>query len=179
MTARQIHIHYQRLPDQVTVYDQVLLLDRTDVKVTFQPDTPIKKALQVDGHAVLEPGSPVVWFTFPGRWHDIGRFHTVDGRFTGLYANILTPPRMQDAGAEDQAWHTTDLFLDVWLPAGGPLTVLDVDQFDEARNRGWVDAELARAALDEVDRIRRDHAAARWPPAIVGEWPLERVRESE
>jgi predicted RNA-binding protein associated with RNAse of E/G family len=175
VTPTRVLIHYRRLPDRVRVYEQRLLLDAPDVKVTFQPATPLEGPLEVDGHTVLEPRSPVVWFTFPGRWHDIGRFHTADGVFTGLYANVLTPPEFVATSAGEHRWDTTDLFLDVWLDGDGRLQVLDRDQFDDARARGWMSDTLARQALAEVDRIRAAHEAGDWPPAIVAGWTLERV----
>ena len=67
-----------------------------------------------EAEVALERGSDAVWFTFPGLWHDIGRFHRSDGTFTGIYANILTPPLIQPDGV----WHTTDLFLDLWQKPG-------------------------------------------------------------
>ncbi len=61
------------------------------------PAAGVSRPTVVAGRTVLEPGSPVVWFTFPGRHHDIGRFHTPDGRFTGYYANILTTVELDAA----------------------------------------------------------------------------------
>lgn len=173
-----VRIHYHRPPDTLNVYEQVLLLDDPAVQVTFQPETPIDAPLLVGGSPVLEPGSPAVWFTFPGRWHDIGRFHTLDGRFTGLYANLLTPPVLHPAPAEHavpRRWDTTDLFLDLWLDPSGTLEVLDRDQFEEACARGWLSDDEVSGALAELVRLERAHAAGRWPPPVVHEWPLERA----
>jgi predicted RNA-binding protein associated with RNAse of E/G family len=171
-----VHIHYRRLPDRTQVYEQRLLADLPEVKVTLQPATPVERPLVVDDTTILEPGSPVVWFTFPDRWHDIGRFHTADDAFTGLYANILTPARLERADDGTHHWHTTDLFLDVWLPEGGEPRVLDGDQFDEALARDWLDQPTAQRARAEVDRILTGHAAGSWPPPIVADWPLARAR---
>lgn len=173
---QRVSIHYRRLPDRLQVYVQEMVLDRPDVKVTFQPSTPLSAPLQVDGTTILEPGAPAVWFTFPGRWHDIGRFHTADGRFTGIYANVLTPPVLDAGQADDVRWDTTDLFLDVWLPEGGRARVLDRDQFDEARARGWLDDATARRALDEAEAILDAHARGVWPPEVVHTWTLARAR---
>ena len=78
-------------------------------------------------------------------------------------------------------WKTTDLFLDVWLPADGggghTPTVLDRDEFDEAVRRGWIDADTERRALDEVGWILEEHAAGRWPPPATREWTRERARD--
>lgn len=175
--TRPVHIHYHRPPDRTLVYVQALVWDAPDVKVSFQPSTPLPRALEVAGRTILEPGSPVVWFTFPGRWHDIGRFHRADGTFTGLYANVLTPVDLHapddDVPAE---WHTTDLFLDVWLPPGRGPTLLDEEEWADARDRGLLDEATARRARREADAILDAAARGAWPPAVVEEWTLERAR---
>ena len=80
----------------------------------------------------MVPSGSVIWFTFPDTWHDIGRFHKADGEVTGLYANILTPPHFEDRFT----WHTTDLYLHLWIPAGRrAIEVLDRDQFEDASGR--------------------------------------------
>lgn len=125
----------------------------------------------VDGIPVLESGSPVIWFTFPGLWHDIGRFHRPDGEFTGLYANVLTPVRI-----EGDAWYTTDLFLDVFITPSGGVRLLDADELEAAERAGAIDPHLARQARAEADRLVRAASAGNWPPAVVREWTLERAR---
>ncbi len=171
MTSPVVDIHYARLPDREDVFRQVLVFDGREAKVTLARDLVFEPTLMIDGTVALETGSCAVWFTFPGRWHDIGLFHRADGTFTGMYANILTPPVFESP----TTWRTTDLFLDVWIDPEDRISVLDRDQFDRARSKGEIDAELARGALAEVDRILARHRARLWPPAVVGEWPLERA----
>jgi predicted RNA-binding protein associated with RNAse of E/G family len=84
-------IHYRRPPDRLDVFRQVILAETPECIVTFLEAAAIKRPMIVAGEVVLEPGSPVVWFSFPGRWYDVGCFHREDGSFTGWYANILTP----------------------------------------------------------------------------------------
>lgn len=171
-----VHIHYRRPPDREDVFVQHLLLDAPEVKVTFQPATPLNGPVRVEGRTILEPGSPVVWFTFPGGWHDIGLFHEAGGRYTGLYANVLTPCRLHEPGsAAPLAWETTDLFLDVWMDPDGSARILDEPDFEEAVSRGWVSPSTAARALREARRLERD-AGTSWPPEVVREWTLERAR---
>lgn len=154
---------------------QALLLDDPGVKVTFQPSTPIPGPVTVEGRVILEPGSPAVWFTFPGAWHDIGRFHDMEGRFTGLYANILTPCLLhQDPeGTGHLRWDTTDLFLDVWMGTDGVVRLLDQDDLAAARSAGHVSEKEARAAEAEARRILDGIREGSWPPRVVEEWTLE------
>ena len=125
-----------------------------------------------DGAIMLERGSLALWFTFPDVWHDIGRFHRADRTFTGLYANILTPPVI-----DGPLWHTTDLFLDVWQTPSGETLLLDEDEFEDARTQGLMDETTATRAWDEGQRILADAANGAWPPECVREWTLERALE--
>lgn len=141
--------------------------------MTYLPAAGVSDPVTVAGSPVLEAASPVVWFTFPGEWHDIGRFHLPDGTFTGYYANILTPVRVD---CDD--WHTTDLFLDVFVTPAGEVHVLDVDELAEAERRGWIDRRLAGRARLEADRLARAARAGAWPPYLVTAWTLERAERA-
>jgi uncharacterized protein len=132
----------------------------------------IIEPLVVHGRTILAPGAPVVWFTFPGKWHDIGRFHTADGKFTGHYANILTPVRFWS----ELEWDTTDLFLDVWCGADGNVELLDEADFIDAVERGWMTNATADAAQAEAARLLASAQNGTWPPALVHEWTLDRAR---
>jgi predicted RNA-binding protein associated with RNAse of E/G family len=169
-----VDIHYLRPPDRKEIFSQHLLHDDPEVKVTLARAVPFDPPIRIGGRIALEKGSDAVWFTFPGHWHDIGRFHRVDGTFTGLYSNILTPPRILEGGI----WETTDLFLDVWVDAEGKLSILDEDQFQTALRQGLVTPQEAERALEEVEAIREGYERGSWPPAIVGEWTLERARKA-
>ncbi|HCW79462.1 MAG TPA: hypothetical protein DG084_10110, partial [Gemmatimonadetes bacterium] len=115
-----------------------------------------------DGNIMLEQGSLALWFTFPNVWHDIGLFHRADRTFTGLYANILTPPII-----DGPIWHTTDLFLDVWQTPEGEILLLDENEFADAKKMGLIDLETANRAWEESQRILSDAALGVWPPNCV------------
>ncbi|MBB4636111.1 DUF402 domain-containing protein [Longimicrobium terrae] len=168
-----IEIHYLRPPDRVTVFRQRVVDDNETVVVTYLPSAELRKPVMAGGRVVLEPGAPVVWFSYRGEtWHDVGRFHLADGTFTGIYANVLTPVRMRGA-----RWDTTDLFLDVWMGADGRVELLDRDEFDAAVAKGVVSAADAERAFTEAERLIQGARQGAWPPAHVAEWTLERVRE--
>ncbi len=169
-----VHIHYHRPPDREQIYTQVLIFDEEDVKVTYAHDLKFESPIRIAGAIVLETGSEVIWFTFPGAWHDIGIFHRADGSVTGTYANILTPCVFEEGGI----WRTTDLFLDLWIDPAGHLLELDEDELKEAEQKGWVDPDTARRAREEVRTLSARAAAGLWPPEIVGQWTLARARES-
>jgi predicted RNA-binding protein associated with RNAse of E/G family len=169
-----VTIHYRRPPDREEVFEQAVVDDDGECVVTYLPSARVKKPMVVGGRVVLKPGSPIVWFTYRGDvWHDVGRFHLADGTFTGVYANVLTPVRMDGA-----AWETTDLFLDVWMDANGRAEILDQDEFDAALAAGWIDPRTAARALAEAERLVGGTRRGAWPPPHVREWTLECVREA-
>jgi predicted RNA-binding protein associated with RNAse of E/G family len=169
--GRTVEILYRRLPDREQRFRQAVLEDSAERVVTFLASAELKKPVLVEGEVVLEPGSPVVWTTYRGLWHDVGRFHRADGTYTGTYANVLTPVQM-DGGT----WRTTDLCLDVWVGADGAVRVLDRDEFGHALAAGWMDAHTAARALHEAERLADAARQGAWPPAHVTAWTLERAR---
>ena len=171
--GRRVAIHYRRLPDRIRVYDQRVVHERDDVIVTLSDPLDLDAPMLHDGRIMLEAGSLAVWFTFPGLWHDIGRFHRADGTFTGTYANILTPPRIDGA-----TWYTTDLFLDVWWPADGAVVLLDEDELDEAFGKQQIEPDHAGRAREEANRILTSAREGAWPPPVVEEWTLIRALDA-
>jgi predicted RNA-binding protein associated with RNAse of E/G family len=168
--VRRVRIHYRRLPDRDRIFDQRVVLERDDVIVTLTDPMELETPMLIVGEPALEHGSRVVWFTFPGAWHDVGRFHRADGTFTGCYGNVLTPPRILG-----DVWYTTDLFLDVWQPAGGAAALLDEDELEEALAQSHIDDTLARRAREEAELLLERAATGEWPSEIVREWTLERA----
>jgi predicted RNA-binding protein associated with RNAse of E/G family len=166
-----VEIHYHRLPDRVDVFRQ-RVVERTAARVvTFLEEAPLKSDVRIDGRTVLEPGSPVVWHTYPDRWYDVGRFHLRNGTWTGFYANLLTPVRMKGS-----RWETTDLCLDVWLGSDGTPRLLDEDELDRALREGWLDRKTARTVRREARRLLEAARDGQWPGTEVLEWDLGRAR---
>jgi len=168
----RVRIHYRRPPDREQIFDQSVVFEREDVIVTLAEAMELDLPMRIDGAIALETGSSIVWFTFPGVWHDIGRFHRADGVFVGYYANVLTPPVI-----EGRVWHTTDLYLDVWVAADGKVLLLDEDEFEEAVGREVLDAATAMRAREEATSLIAGAENGTWPPAIAREWTLEKASE--
>lgn len=171
MAAGNIRIHYRRPPDRLDVFEQTVIDENPTRTVTWMAEAGVRRPVTAEGRIILEPGAPVIWFTYPGLWHDIGRFHLRDGTFTGYYANILTPVVM-----EPDRWETTDLFLDLWLPLQGEPILLDEEELDGAEQHGWIRAEAARGAREQAARLLEAARAGSWPPADVRGWTLDRAR---
>lgn len=171
MARSSVQIHYRRLPDRENVFEQAVVESNPDFVVTLLDAAVLDRPVMVRGAVVLEPGAPVVWFTYPGQWHDIGRFHLSDGTFTGFYANVLTPVVMRGT-----RWETTDLCLDVWMGIDGSVEILDETELAQAVARGWLDAETAGRAAHEAQGLAAAAREDRWPPAHVLQWDLRRAR---
>lgn len=169
-----VRIHYRRPPDRLDIFEQRLVLDAPDLIITLLERAGVSRPLLVDGCRVLARRSPILWFTFPGRWHDVGRFHDEHGRFTGYYANVITPVRV----LADSAWETTDLYLDVWVGADGAIRLLDEDELEAAFAAGQLEDGLYSAARAEAARLLGEARRGVWPPEVVREWTLERAREA-
>ena len=178
---RPLHIEYHRPPDHTFIYVQHLIHDAPDVKISLMESTPITEPMTVAGRTILEPGAPVVWFTFPDRWHDIGRFHLGDGAFTGVYANILTPVDLHsptEPVGSPALWRTTDLFLDVWMDTDEHAVLLDEEEWARARELGYLSDSVADRARAEADTLLAAARGGGWPPPVVQEWTLQRARAS-
>lgn len=169
-----ITLLYHRSPNHTSVFVQELLHASDDVLITYQPLTSLKQPMIIDEDVVLEDGSPAIWFTFPGCMHDIGRFHTAAGEFTGLYANIIEPVAMPSRND----WTSTDLFLDIWIGANGEPRLLDFDELEHAIAEGWISAATGERARVEAERLIRLYHQGSWPPPVVNEWTISRVRRT-
>jgi predicted RNA-binding protein associated with RNAse of E/G family len=166
-----VTIFYRRPPDREQTFRQRVVARTAEYVVTLLDSAPISRPAIVEGRTVLEPGSSVVWFTYPDRWYDIGRFHLRDGTFTGIYANILTPVRMLG-----DRWETTDLFLDVWKGTDGHIALLDEAEFADAVEGGWLDAATAVAAREHAETLVLAARQGVWPPEHVERWTLEAAK---
>lgn len=168
-----VDIRYRRIGRPTEVYRQFVLESGPELVVSLQPRTPIAEPLVVDGLTILEPRSPVIWFSFPGKWHDIGLFHRTNGALTGMYGNILTPVEFVDG----RLWTTTDLCLDVWVPRWGPVQLLDEEDLDTAERDGRIRKDLADRARNEAKALVHACHAGTWPPPVMAEWSLVRALE--
>lgn len=168
--ASRIRYEYRRPGKPVTTYEQWLLLDRPDLKVMLL-DAFAGDPLRVAGALALEPGAPIIWFVFPEKWHDVGRFHLADGTFTGWYTNLTTPIVM-----DGTKWSATDLFLDLWTPAQGKSVWLDEDEFEAAFRAKRLDAATRSRALNERAMIDLQVAGGDWPPPATRDIDLAQAR---
>lgn len=155
---RTIHYRYTRPGKDVDVYDHWLVVDDANLKVLLMEEYG-GEPLCIDGTAVAEPGSALLWFVFPDAWHDIGRFHLADGTFTGWYTNLCTPVAM-----DGDVWSSTDLFLDHWMTPDGRHSWLDEDELRDAVAGGLLSGETRTRIARERSVIQTHLDLGAWPP---------------
>lgn len=160
----------RRPPGHEDVYEQELLADRPDLKITLQIQPPGARSIPIAGGLTLEPGALLIWFIFPGESRTVGVFHDAAGRRLGEYVNVVRPPAT--AGSE---WVLDDLCLDVWVARNEPPRVLDQDELDEARRRGWISGEDATLARRTAEESLAEIETGEWPPEPVDRWPVEEI----
>jgi predicted RNA-binding protein associated with RNAse of E/G family len=168
--TRRIELEYRRPGKPATVYHEWLVLDRPDTKVLLLEPYEGKTVTASDT-VIQDTGAPIVWFVFPDRWHDVGRFHLADGSFTGWYTNFGLPHDFHG-----DRWIAHDLFLDLWQPVDGAPQWLDEDELAAATARGLVDGPTLQRLRNEralVELALRDGV---WPPPVTRDIDLNLAR---
>lgn len=153
MTSMQGHMQVQKLDTQghITVTYEAEVAERLPDGVRLEarwtrPTLPL-------GYTTFETGDRFVEWFFSDRWYNIFEISAAGGALKGWYCNVAEP-----AAISSDTIACRDLLLDVWVTPDGATRVLDEDEFaadttldEQTRNR-------ARAALDELLRLVRDHA---------------------
>lgn len=165
-----ITLRYRRAGKPECVYQELLLIDRPDVKVLLLESQPGPEA-RVQDQVILGAGAPIVWYVFPEKWHEIGRFHLADGTFTGWYTNFIKPVEIQGT-----MWSVTDLFLDLWQPAAGGAEWLDEDELGAAHRSRKLDNATRQRVLNERALIELQVRSGGWPPPIARDIDLPQAR---
>ena len=161
-------------PRVLTAIPQRVIADDAASTATWiEPGTRIAYPLGLapDG-SLIDPGTWKVelrdWFgsgcldlTPAGRAHMIRHFWGDDGAFAGWYVNLQDAVRRRPHGFD-----TTDLQLDVWVEASGPVHWKDEDHLEQAVAFGMFSQAEADAA-----RAEAEHVLDEWPfPTGWEEW---------
>jgi predicted RNA-binding protein associated with RNAse of E/G family len=165
-----IELEYRRPGKATVVYREWLVFERPDVKVLLL-DAYNGGTVSAEGTVIQDTGAPIIWFVFPDRWFDIGRFHRSDETFTGWYTNLCKPPEFHGS-----RWIARDLFLDCWQPVGGAAVWLDEDELAEAVRGGVVDRATLKRIENERQLLELQLRQGAWPPPIAKDMDLAQVR---
>ena len=165
-----IRFRYHRPGRGTSEYDEQLVVEQPEVSVLFL-SAHAGDGYSVNGTVVLERGAPMIWFLFPDSWTSVARFHLADGTFTGWYTNLCTPVER-----DGSKWSSSDLFLDLWIPAKGEPRWLDEDELAEAIAGKVLDHWTAARVQRERERIEALLKAGEWPPVVCRETDLALIR---
>lgn len=148
-----VTLTYKRPPDRVNHFQQQLLYLNEEVIVTSQRVKPSSPIIQ-NGETVLADNFAAIWFVFTGLWYDVGKVYNLDNEWTGYYCDILKPvKRSVDVNGKLNRFEITDLFLDLWINPDGTYEIQDEDEFEEAVQKGAIDAALERKALEVLKAL--------------------------
>lgn len=158
---RNSTLYYRRPPDRLAIIE-TRILEETSNLVVMQHTIKTSKPLEVNGIKVLDDGYNAVWFVYQGEHHDIGVISDPTGNFTGYYCDAILPVISRNG-----IYDITDLFLDLWISPDGQTTVLDEDEFFDAKSKGWISDDEARIAWEEICRMIRGVREGNFPPDHV------------
>ncbi|ACJ16129.1 hypothetical protein TON_0642 [Thermococcus onnurineus NA1] len=164
----KIHLIYRRLPNRVLErYDDVVA-DLGDVIVAKSRFEGMLVPLRVNGVEVIKNGYTMVYFAFVGENYDILKVYDENGKFKGLYIDVLAYTKREGNTIE-----MLDLFLDIFVFPGGEAFLLDEDELEMALNYGLIDRETFdfayRIAREILEKLKRGE----FPPKMVWEYRLE------
>jgi predicted RNA-binding protein associated with RNAse of E/G family len=168
--SRPITYEYRRPGKPPTIYDEWLVLDRPDAKVLLL-DPYLGPSVAVGNVTIQESDAPIIWYVFPERWYDVGRFHLKDRTVTGWYTNLCLPPII-----DGDHWVGNDLFLDLWQPVDGAPRWLDEDELSEAVRARLIDRATLRRIQNERTMIDLRLRADSWPPPIARDIDLAQAQ---
>ena len=165
-----VTLTYKRPPNRVNDFQQQLLYVDDEVIVTSQRVKPSSPIVQ-NGKTVLDDNFATVWFVFTGLWYDVGKVYNLDNEWTGYYCDIMKPvKRSMDVNGKLECFEITDLFLDLWVNPDGTYQIQDVDEFEDAVQKGVIDSELAGKCWNSLSALIVEVETGKFPPQFVSEY---------
>ena len=160
--SEKIHLRYVRLPDQVMDLCDVLIY-RSGRTIVGKSRIMSTHKVIFDGEVVLAPGFQIVYFELMEKWYTVGKIRDLQGRHTGYYCDIVTPPRLlKDGGIE-----LTDLFLDLWVSRDLRYKILDEDELENAFQKRWISRRLYDKAKEQLKELIDAVKRGSFPPYQV------------
>lgn len=158
----KIRVKYFRLPNQVMELYGTLIY-RSEKVIVLESQITSSHSIVFDGEMVLARGYQIVVFELMGKWFSIGKIRNLQGRHTGYYCDVVTPPRIvEDGGVE-----LTDLFLDLWVSPDLRYKVLDEEEFKNAFRKGWITEKVYNKAREELEKLIGVVKQGKFPPYAI------------
>lgn len=161
-STQKLHLRYIRLPNQImNIHDD--LIYKSKRIIVGKSEITSEHSVMFDGKVVLARGFQIVYFDLMGKWFSVGKIRNMQGRHTGYYCDIVTPPRLlEDGGVE-----LTDLFLDLWVSPDFRFKVLDEEELENAFHKGWITKQLYDKAEKELKKLINVVKQGKFPPYSV------------
>jgi len=161
-SSKKIHLRYVRLPNRVMdLYDELIYRSRRTIVGRSQITS--THSVTFDGEIVLAPGYQIVYFEMMGKWFTIGKIRNLQGRHTGYYCDIVSPPGLMKNGGVE----LTDLFLDLWVSTDLRYKILDEDELENAFAKKWITKRLYDKAKEQLVELIDTVKRRRFPPCHV------------
>jgi predicted RNA-binding protein associated with RNAse of E/G family len=158
----KLNLHLIRLPARILeLHDE--LVYRSKQVIVGRSQVTSTHSVTYDGEVVLTAGFPIVYFELMGKWFNVVKVRDLQGRHTGYYCDIATPPQLLKDGTVE----LTDLFLDLWVSPNLRYKVLDEEEFESALRRGWITKQLYTRAKKELGKLVDAVERGRFPPYHV------------
>jgi len=158
----KFHLRYVRLPNNVLdLHDD--LFYRSERIIVGKSQITSANSVVFDGKVVLASGYQIVYFDLMRKWFSVGKIRDLEGRHTGYYCDIITPPRLlKDGGVE-----ITDLFLDLWVAPDLRYKILDEKELDDALKKGCITEQPYKKARAELEKLITLVRQGDFPPPLV------------
>jgi uncharacterized protein len=101
----------------------------------------------------------------------VERYFTAEGVPIGTQIDLCAPIAWDDAGCS-----ALDLLLDIWIDAGGRVTLHNEDRFEKAVVWGALSSAQADVAEAHLRELTAAIARGRFPPPLVRNWQLDLSR---
>jgi len=158
----KFHLRYVRLPDNVLdLHDD--LVYRSKGIIVGKSQIRSANSVVFDEKTVLASGYQIVYFDMMRKWFSVGKIRDLNGKHTGYYCDIITPPRLLKDGVVE----ITDLFLDLWVAPNLRYKVLDEEELDDALQKGWITEQLYKKSRTELEKLITLVKRGDFPPPLV------------
>jgi len=156
------HLRYVRLPDNVEdLHDD--LVYRSKEIIVGKSQIRSANSVVFDGKTVMASGYQIVYFEMMRKWFGVGKIRDLNGKHTGYYCDIITPPRL----LENSVVEITDLFLDLWVSPDLRYKVLDEEELEDALEKGWISKQLYEKSRIELKKLVTSVKRGDFPPRLV------------
>lgn len=158
----RFYLRYVRLPDNaLNLHDD--LVYRSKEIIVGKSQIRSVNSVVFDGKTVLASGYQIVYFEMMKKWFSVGKIRDLDGKHTGYYCDIITPPRLLEEGVVE----ITDLFLDLWVSPDLRYKVLDEEELEDALEKGWIAKQLYEKSRKELEKLVTSVKQGDFPPPSV------------